>query len=48
MKDRNIIEKFRVWDNSDDIFEIVSLGKNQGTRVIISIPISKEKEESHV
>lgn len=23
MKDRNIIEKFRVWDNSDDILEVV-------------------------
>lgn len=23
MKDRNMIEKFRVWDNSDDILEIV-------------------------
>lgn len=45
---QNVISRLRLFYDRDDIFEIVSLGKNQGTRVIISIPISKEKEESHV
>ena len=45
---QNVINRLRLFYDRDDIFEIVSLGKNQGTRVIISIPIPKEKEESHV
>lgn len=45
---QNVISRLRLFYDRDDIFEIISLGKNQGTRVIISIPIPKEKEESHV
>ena len=45
---QNVISRLRLFYDVDDIFEIYSLGKNKGTRVVISIPLSKEEEEVHV
>lgn len=45
---QNVISRLRLFYDTNDIFEISSLGENKGTRVVISIPLSKKEEEVHV
>lgn len=40
----NVISRLKLFYDRDDVFEIISRGKNQGTQVIIRIPIEREKE----
>ena len=45
---QNVISRLRLFYDTNDIFEISSLGENKGTRVVISIPLSRKEEEVHV
>ena len=45
---QNVISRLRLCYDTNDIFEISSLGENKGTRVVISIPLSRKEEEVHV
>lgn len=40
----NVISRMRLYYNIDNIFEIVSCGKNQGTSIILTIPKKEEQE----
>ncbi|MDD6401851.1 MAG: histidine kinase [Lachnospiraceae bacterium] len=39
----NVIRRLKLYYNSDDVFDISSLGKNQGTKVLLKLPILKEE-----
>lgn len=40
----NVIKRLKLFYNREDVFEISSLGKNLGTKVLIKIPILEEEE----
>lgn len=39
---QNVISRLRLFFDRDDVFEIISLGENKGTRVTLNIPILEE------
>lgn len=44
----NVIGRLKLFYDRDDVFEISSPGHNQGTQVVICIPLKEEKEDSDV
>lgn len=44
----NVMSRLKLFYDRDDVFKISSPGRNQGTQVLICIPLKEEKEAFHV